>query len=512
MLKEKNRVMLFIAAGILLLSLLAHVLQSFGLTMAQAHHEHMMSLSSGLKALNTVILVLPIVCLLAAIASMGLNRESASIPHFLTLSLTFSSMSIIAGGQGMVEYHFSIFMVLAIILYYEMISLLLISTVLFALQHVLGFLFFPVLVYGTNDYAFSMVLIHIIFVLLFISAATYQIVARRALIRGIEEKQSERLKETVTQIVDSITETSDKVLRNSRELSGNATTLNQLAEGVMQTMQQVDQTAYMQEHGAFTSRKVIEEMLRDICTIAETSATVSDFSTAVAKEADNGNEAIQKAVMQMRAMNAAVENSSAKVRLLGERSQEIDDITRLITDIASQTNLLALNAAIEAARAGEHGRGFTVVSNEVRKLSEQTSESAQRIADLVQDIQENNRISIEAMDQVIAEAHFGNQAVADAGTAFERILQSVRIVADQIHHISGASQQMSASTQQFSVSMDDISRLSTELSSSVKAVTGSSSEQNELISRSSELACMLEKLSDKLDQIIVSTKQNFQIG
>lgn len=512
MLREKNRVMLFIAAGILLLSLLVHVLQSVGLSMQHDHHEHMMSLSGWESMLNNVFLALPIVCLLAAIVTLGLNRESALIQLFLTLSLTFSSISIISGGQGLVEYHFSIFMVLAIILYYEMISLLLISTVIFALQHVLGFLFFPELVYGTSDYAFSMVAIHIIFVVLFISAATYQIVARRALIRGLEEKQSERLKETVSQIVDSIAETSGKVLRNSRELSGNAATLNQLAEGVMQTMQQVDQTAYMQENGALTSRKVIEEMLRDICTIAETSATVSDFSTSVAKEADNGNEAIQKAVTQMKAMNLAVQDSSAKVRLLGERSQEIDDITRLITDIASQTNLLSLNAAIEAARAGEHGRGFTVVSNEVRKLSEQTTESAQRIAVLVQDIQENNRISIESMDQVIAEAQSGNQAVADAGTAFERILQSVRTVADQIHHISGASQQMSASTQQFSVSMDDISRLSMELSSSVKTVTGSSNEQNQLISRSSELACMLESLSDKLDQIIVNTKQNFQIG
>ncbi|WP_308635678.1 methyl-accepting chemotaxis protein [Paenibacillus silvisoli] len=125
--------------------------------------------------------------------------------------------------------------------------------------------------------------------------------------------------------------------------------------------------------------------------VSSTSDQVSNFSSEVAKEADNGNEAIQKAVKQMRSISRAVQDSASKVKQLGERSQEIDDITSLIAEIASQTSLLALNAAIEAARAGEHGRGFTVVSNEVRKLSEQTSASAQRIAELVQDIQAHNR-------------------------------------------------------------------------------------------------------------------------
>ncbi|SDW42913.1 methyl-accepting chemotaxis protein [Paenibacillus sp. CF384] len=508
MLREKNRVMLFISTIIVLLSLLVHAFDWLGFSM---HHDHQTDMNGSTfhTFLKQTFFALPIMFVLLAGICMRLQKEQQSVPLLLTLSLTFSSISIIAGGNGMVEYHFSIFMVLAIILYYDLIAMLLISTVIFALQHVLGFLLFPALVYGTRDYSLAMVSIHIVFVVLFIGAVTYQIVTRRAFIHALESAQQQKIQAAVKQIIENVTETSDQVLMNSKELSCNAATLNLLAGDIVQTMHQVDATAHLQEHGAQTGKKVIGEMLREIHTIAETSATVSTFSSEVATEADNGNEAIQKAVRQMTSMSNAVQESATKVKLLGQRSQEIDDITSLITDIASQTSLLALNAAIEAARAGEHGRGFTVVSNEVRKLSEQTTASAQRIAELVQDIQSNNRASIQSMDQVISEVASGNQAVCDAGAAFERIMRSIRTVAEQIHYISGASQQMSASTQLFSVNIEEISRMSVELTGSVKTVTGSSNEQHQLISRSSELATMLEKLSDKLDQTMVNTRKSF---
>jgi methyl-accepting chemotaxis protein len=509
MIKEKNRVMLYIAIGSLLLSFVVYWLnnKSGGF---MGHEERIYhSWIHGL--LVDILFLIPTVLVIFNFLLSRFYNDHRSIPWINTLSLTFSSISIIAGGNGMVEYHFSIFMVLAFILYYERIALLLSSTTIFALQHLLGFFFFPELVFGTNSYPFTMVSIHLLFVVLFIGAVTYQIVTRRKAILSLEQEQEQKLKQTVRAIIDNLSVTSEEVLLNSKVLSGNASELSRLTSEVVQTIQQVDQTAQNQEKGSKASHKTVDEMLMEISTIAETSVNVSYISNETANEVAHGNAAIQQAIQEMMSMSEMLQDTSAKVRLLGQRSQEINQIIKLITDIAAQTNLLALNAAIEAARAGEHGKGFTVVSNEVRKLSEQTGESAKKIAALIQDIQTNNQSSMESMDQVIEKFDHGKTAVVIAGSAFERILQSAQAVNAQIQQISGASQQMSESTKQFSISMEEISTLAADLTRNVKTVTGSTHEQHQLIERSAELASVLELLSDKLTEIMADTKQSFSL-
>lgn len=409
----------------------------------------------------------------------------------------------------MVEYHFSIFMVLAILMYYDSVALLLCSTALFAAQHLLGYLFFPELVYGSSTYSFSMVLIHLVFVVLFISAILYQIFANRRVTHAFELEQKGKLNQTVGSIIDSLSQTSQEVRMNSKELSIQSSELNRLTLDVVQTMQQVDQAADNQGRGVEVSRKAVIEILSDISTIAENASNVSQLSSEATDKAVQGNESIQLAVQQMQLMSNAIYTTGTKVKVLGERSQEINQIVNLITEIAAQTNLLALNAAIEAARAGEHGRGFTIVSSEVRKLSEQTSESAKLIAELIQDIQRNTQESMESMDRVVGTFEQGNHAVVAAGHAFEHILQAVHSVASQMHDISGASQQMSASTQQFSVTMDEISHLSNQLANNVKTVSIRTDQQNHLLGKTSNLAIMLEDLGGTLTEIMIKTKNSF---
>ncbi|GLX70012.1 methyl-accepting chemotaxis protein [Paenibacillus glycanilyticus] len=511
MLRQKNRVMLWIALGILALMGFIQILDLEGMGMQHQHGAEMTHHTGGNPLLNGLFVGLALLFYLAAWISTRFHNDRAAA-LLVTLSLTFSSIAIIAGGKGLVEYHFSIFMVLAIILFYESIPLLLASTVVFAAQHLLGFLYFPEIVYGIANYSFSMVAIHLIFVILFISVAFYQITTRKTLISDMENLQDRKIKEAVNQIIDTVTEASGHVLSNARELTSNSDSLGLLAAGVIQSMEQVDRTAHLQEHGVRSSKGAISGMLAEMMMIAETASAASNFSEEVAREADNGNDSIQLTIRQMQSLSQSVNETAAMIKLLNERSQEIDDITVIITDIASRTNLLALNAAIEAARAGEHGKGFTVVSTEVRKLSEQTSQSAQRIAGLVQDIQMSNRMSMASMDQVLNEVQGSEQAVGKAGDAFGRILQSVRSVAGQIQQISAASQEMSASTRQFSEALANISDQSAELASSVVMVNGSAQEQNELIHRSSELAAMLSKQSDSLNGIIVDTKRSFSMG
>ena len=154
-----------------------------------------------------------------------------------------------------------------------------------------------------------------------------------------------------------------------------------------------------------------------------------------------GNQAIQAAVLQMNAIHDSIRELSGVVEGLGNHSQAIGQIIEVITGIANQTNLLALNAAIEAARAGEHGRGFAVVADEVRKLAEQSSRSAEQISQLINTIQSDTKHAMNSMEAGTREVQQGILVVHEAGETFGQIQMSIGTVSDQVHDVSAAAQE-----------------------------------------------------------------------
>jgi twitching motility protein PilJ len=159
-----------------------------------------------------------------------------------------------------------------------------------------------------------------------------------------------------------------------------------------------------------------------------------------------------------------IQETSKRIKRLGESSQEIGSIVELINDISEQTNILALNAAIQAASAGEAGRGFAVVADEVQRLAERTSNATKRIEALVQTIQADTNEAVSSMEQTTSEVVAGARLAEDAGTALGEIETVSNTLAGLIRGISSAAQQQSAAATDITQTMTTIQSITAQTS------------------------------------------------
>jgi len=160
-----------------------------------------------------------------------------------------------------------------------------------------------------------------------------------------------------------------------------------------------------------------------------------------------------------------IQETSKRIKRLGESSQEIGEIVQLITDITEQTNVLALNAAIQAASAGEAGRGFTVVAEEVQRLAERSAEATKHISDIVKSIQRDTQDAVEAMERSTLGVVDGTKTANEAGQTLHEIEQVSTHLAELIGSISNATQEQSKSAARVAASMKgilNITQLATE--------------------------------------------------
>ncbi|MNJ56966.1 Methyl-accepting chemotaxis protein McpA [compost metagenome] len=209
----------------------------------------------------------------------------------------------------------------------------------------------------------------------------------------------------------------------------------------------------------------------------------------------------------MNSVQESITSLSELMAGLGERSAQIGTITEVINGIAGQTNLLALNAAIEAARAGEHGRGFAVVADEVRKLAEESSASAQQITGLVQLIQQDTRHAVEAVKANGVETQSGMEIVTNAGYVFKEILNAVNKVAGEIQEVSAGAEQIAASSDEVVKFMEQISTISEAASGGTHNVSAATEEQlasmEEIASSAASLSKMAEQLQEQVNKFKV---------
>lgn len=307
-------------------------------------------------------------------------------------------------------------------------------------------------------------------------------------------------------LIQQVGLSAEQVAASAEQLTASAEQTSKATEQITVTVQEVASGTDRQVQSVDAAVQTIGEMSAGVQQIAANTHHVSEAATQASEKASHGRESIQVAVEQMNSIHRTVNSISDVIQRLGERSQQINKIVNAITDIASQTNLLALNAAIEAARAGEHGRGFAVVADEVRKLAEQSSQSAKEIAQLVNSIQSETQTAVDSMEAGTQEVASGIKVVHTAGDSFEQILHSIQNLVGQIQEVSAAAQQMSSQTQSVVNTIKAISEVSETTAAGTQNVSAASEEQLASMEEITSSAAALSRMAEDLQSLVKQFK------
>ncbi|EOQ75960.1 MULTISPECIES: methyl-accepting chemotaxis protein [Acinetobacter calcoaceticus/baumannii complex] len=249
-------------------------------------------------------------------------------------------------------------------------------------------------------------------------------------------------------LVSRIHETSQEVARYTQDTQ-NIT--NQLAEASEHQAQEIA--------GASTAMNEMAQSIDQVSSNASESAEVAERSVQIAS---NGAQVVNRSIEGMDTIREQIQETSKRIKRLGESSQEIGNIVSLINDIADQTNILALNAAIQASMAGEAGRGFAVVADEVQRLAERSASATKQIETLVKTIQTDTNEAVISMEQTTTEVVRGANLAKDAGIALDEIQKVSGDLANLIASISDAAKLQSASASHIATTMTVVQEITSQ--------------------------------------------------
>ena len=256
--------------------------------------------------------------------------------------------------------------------------------------------------------------------------------------------------EQLRTLVATINDTSVQVASSAQETQATAMHLADAAEH------------QAQEINTATDR--INEIASSINQVSRNSADSAEVARRSVQIATNGAGVVRQTIAGMDSIRDQIQETSKRIKRLGESSQEIGSIVELINDISEQTNILALNAAIQAASAGEAGRGFAVVADEVQRLAERSSGATKRIESLVQTIQADTNEAVSSMEQTTSEVVAGARLAEDAGTALGEIEKVSSDLSGLIEGISVAAQEQSHAATDITQTMNTIQSITAQTS------------------------------------------------
>lgn len=312
----------------------------------------------------------------------------------------------------------------------------------------------------------------------------------------------EQMRENLSGMIRQVGSSAELVAASSSELTISADQTSKASEHIAAAMQEVAEGVETQSNTVTNTIEIVNDMFEHVQLSARAADMASDMSHAASEKATEGNKAVVTLVGQMNAINHSMEELAEAVKGLNNRSVEIGQLIGIITEIASQTHLLALNAAIEAARVGEEGQGFAVVAHEIRKLAEQSSDSARRIAGLIGAIQKETSDAVKIKDSTSHEVAVGINVTNRVGELFEEIQDSVHHVSTQTGEIDGLVKRIASASDRVVQSIQVVGSVTEANASSSQTVSAAAEEQQASMADLSYSAANLSNASEDLRGLI----------
>ncbi|MEG0472365.1 MAG: methyl-accepting chemotaxis protein [Solibacillus sp.] len=496
---KSSAIMLGNTIFVIVLSLVIHLMhRQFNFLDSYLVLQGITNVTGVLNILLNVIVIVPLLLLAATIWLYKLQHPAQQL--LMTLTLTAGSISIIAGGSGLVEYHFSIFMVMAMIASFQKVQLVLISTVIFAVHHIAGYFLFPQLLCGTDDYSFSLLMIHAVFLLMTAISTSIVISNNNRTERKLEAATSVAEKQ-VQQLFSQIGEGSVRLNELSQQIATGSSSTSKSSHEITTALTALQSNAEEEAHSLKQSILENEDSIRQLAIINERTENLSQKAKQSILEASQGKETVQVVSAQMTVITDTVTSIKELVEMLATQSIDISNSLSVVHYISEQTKLLALNASIEAARAGDAGKGFSVVASEIRNLASSTQDSVSEMDTVLAGIQNQIQTVSEKMHDGMDEIYRGNVVIRKSEQSFDSIYGKISDLEQDLVQIYKATNDIVQQTDRSVALFTDIAKTNQNTVNSVGVIASASRNQNEAAESLDQVILELNRVSEQMKNL-----------
>ncbi len=315
------------------------------------------------------------------------------------------------------------------------------------------------------------------------------------------EEALKKMTANLSDMVVRMQENSSSVADSAQGLSATAEEMNASTQEISSTIEQIARGAELQTEMVERSSRLISEMADSIEKVALTAGEATERSIKTTSAAESGSRQAMEVVEKLKGVFGKIELSSEVVFRFGDKTHEIGKIVEVITQIAQQTNLLALNATIEAARAGEYGRGFAVVAEEIRKLAENSTQSAEQITGLIKEIEDESGKAVGSLRESTGLISEGRGGLETAGRALQDIVLMMKESSESLNSIHLLAQKQMQGSRSMVQAIDEIAKVAEDNAAATQEASAATEEQTASMDEMSAAAQELSTLADEMRKV-----------